>query len=70
MFALPFDPVGYVVGRDFVNTWLGAKLALSGNPASYFGFEAYNKLIKANFGAHYPLNIWSHPPYILLFIWP
>jgi hypothetical protein len=67
---LPYDMVGYVVGRDFVNTWLGAKLALSANPASYFGFEAYNKLIQANFGAHYPLHIWSYPPYILLFIWP
>jgi hypothetical protein len=29
---LPYDPVGYLVGRDFANTWLGAELALSGHP--------------------------------------
>ncbi len=24
---LPYDPVGYLVGRDFVNTWVGGELA-------------------------------------------
>src|SRR5713101_8191410 len=26
---LPFDPVGYLVGRDFANTWVGGELALT-----------------------------------------
>jgi hypothetical protein len=34
------DLVGDMVGRDFVNTWLGAQLALTGDPAPYFGLDA------------------------------
>ena len=67
---LPYDPVGYMVGRDFVNTWLGAKLALTGNPAPFFGPDAYRHLLADNFGANYPLHIWSYPPHFLLFTWP
>jgi hypothetical protein len=67
---LPYDPVGYLVGRDFVSTWVGAKLALTGNPAPFFGPEAYNGLLAEYFGPHYPLHIWSYPPHFLLFTWP
>src|SRR5438552_2987274 len=67
---LPFDPVGYLIGRDFVNTWLGAKIALTGNPAAYFGLDAYRMLLAETFGPTYPLHIWSYPPHLLLFIWP
>lgn len=67
---LPYDPVGYVVGRDFMNTWLGGKLALSGDPAPYFGIRAYYQLQVDNFGPNYPLHIWSYPPHLLLFTWP
>jgi alpha-1,2-mannosyltransferase len=67
---LPYDPVGYMIGRDFVNTWLGAKLALTGNPAPFFGPDAYRHLLADNFGASYPLHIWSYPPHFLLFTWP
>jgi alpha-1,2-mannosyltransferase len=67
---LPFDPVGYLVGRDFVNTWIGGKLALTGDPAPYFGLDAYRKLLAENFGPNYPLHIWSYPPHLLLFTWP
>ena len=37
---LPYDPVGYLVGRDFVNTWLGAQLALTGDPGTHLGVDA------------------------------
>jgi hypothetical protein len=67
---LPYDPVGYMVGRDFVNTWLGAKLALTGNPAPFFGPDAYRHLLADHFGPNYPLHIWSYPPHFLLFTWP
>jgi alpha-1,2-mannosyltransferase len=67
---LPYDPVGYLIGRDFVNTWLGAKLALTGDPAPYFGLDAYRKLLAETFGPSYPLHIWSYPPHLLLFTWP
>src|SRR3984893_6229614 len=66
---LPYDPVGYFVGRDFVNTWLGGQLALTGDPAPYFGPDAYNALLREKFGQGYPLHIWSYPPHFLLFTW-
>jgi alpha-1,2-mannosyltransferase len=67
---LPYDPIGYLVGRDFVNTWVGAKLALSGDPAQFFEPHSYNTLLKEYFGPNYPLHIWSYPPHFLLFTWP
>jgi hypothetical protein len=66
---LPYDPVGYFVGRDFVNTWLGGQLALTGDPAPYFGPNAYNALLAEKFGPSYPWHIWSYPPHFLLFTW-
>jgi alpha-1,2-mannosyltransferase len=66
----PYDPVGYLIGRDFVNTWVGGQLALSGNPGAYFGPDAYNALLNAKFGPGYPLQIWSYPPQFMLFTWP
>ena len=66
---LPYDPVGYYVGRDFVNTWLGGQLALTGNPGAYFAPQAYNALLAERFSPSYPFHIWSYPPHFLLFTW-
>ena len=63
----PYDPVGYLIGRDFANTWLGGSLALSGKPQTHFAVEAYNALLAEQFGANYPFHIWSYPPHLLLF---
>ena len=30
----PYDMSGYLIGRDFVNTWMGARAALAGHPAA------------------------------------
>jgi alpha-1,2-mannosyltransferase len=30
------DPVGFPVGRDFLNTWMGGRSAFSGGPAAWF----------------------------------
>lgn len=67
---LPYDPVGYLVGRDFANTWVGGQLALTGAPQTRFGVDAYNELLAEKFGERYPLHIWSYPPHFLLFTWP
>jgi alpha-1,2-mannosyltransferase len=67
---LPYDPIGYVVGRDFANTWLGGRLALTGDPGAHFGFLAYNTALKEVFGPNYPTHIWSYPPHVLLLTWP
>src|SRR6516164_3927566 len=66
---LPYDPVGYLIGRDFVNTWVGGELALSGRPQTHFAVDAYNGLLAQKFGSEYPLHIWSYPPQFLLFTW-
>jgi hypothetical protein len=65
----PYDPVGYLIGRDFVNTWVGGELALSGRPQTHFAVDAYNGLLAQKFGSEYPLHIWSYPPQFLLFTW-
>jgi alpha-1,2-mannosyltransferase len=67
---LPYDPVGYLVGRDFANTWVGGELALTGHPGAYFGPRAYNALLAEKFGPTYPAHIWSYPPHFLLLTWP
>jgi hypothetical protein len=67
---LPYDPVGYLVGRDFVNTWVGGELALTRSPQTHFSADAYNALLAEKFGGRYPLHIWSYPPHLLLFTWP
>jgi len=67
---LPYDPIGYMVGRDFANSWLGGRLALSGDPGAHFGFLAYNAALKEVFGPDYPTHIWSYPPHFLLLTWP
>jgi hypothetical protein len=67
---IPYDMQGFAIGRDFVNTWVGGKLALMGEPGPYFAVDAYNSLLQENFGAGYPRHIWSYPPHLLLFTWP
>ncbi len=66
----PYDPVGYLVGRDFVNTWVGGELALTRNPQTHFSVDAYNALLAEKLGGRYPLHIWSYPPHLLLLTWP
>jgi hypothetical protein len=67
---IPFDPVGYLVGRDFVNTWMGAKATLAGNPAPWFDPAIYNAALQQTFGSGYPKHNWSYPPHFLLFTAP
>ena len=68
--SLPFDASGHVIGRDFLNTWIGARSALAGDPSRLFPDEAYNTALQALFGANYPWHSWSYPPHLLLFTWP
>lgn len=66
----PYDVTAHMIGRDFVATWAGAKAALGGDPAQYFGYEAFNALLRSYFGASYPAHNWSYPPHLMLFTWP
>ncbi len=66
----PFDALGYLIGRDFVNSWMGGRAAWGGNPAAWFDFESYNAALRALFGGSFPEHNWSYPPHLLLFTWP
>jgi len=61
---------GHAIGLDFVNTWLGAKLTLAGDVSPLFDFEAYNRLLKEIFNAHFPNHMWSYPPHLLPLVAP
>jgi alpha-1,2-mannosyltransferase len=65
------DPGGFPVGRDFLNTWMGGRSALSGGPAAWFDFHLYTAAVQKVTGVPdlQPL-FWSYPPHILFFIWP
>src|SRR5262245_42658969 len=66
----PYDALGYLIGRDFVNTWMGARAALAGNPQPWFDFTTYNAALQSLFGSAFPEHNWSYPPHLLLFTWP
>jgi alpha-1,2-mannosyltransferase len=66
----PFDMPGYVIGRDFVATWIGAKSALALDPAAWFAFDAFNAGLEAMFYHGFPVHNWSYPPHLLLMTWP
>ena len=68
--AAPYDGLGYLIGRDFVNTWMGARSALAGGPASWFDFDTYNAVLAAQFYPEFPHHNWSYPPHLLLMTWP
>ena len=66
-----FDPSGYPIGRDFLNTWVGGRSVFSGGPAPWFDFTAYNAVLQHITGhPDFPLHFWSYPPHLLLFTWP
>lgn len=66
----PYDMSGYLIGRDFVNTWMGARAALAGDPKPWLDFATYNTALQHLFGANFPAHGWSYPPHLLLFTWP
>lgn len=65
----PRDQYGFLLGRDFVNSWMGARAVLAGRAQSLFHLLSYNREITAIFGHLPPLN-WSYPPVVLLGLWP
>jgi alpha-1,2-mannosyltransferase len=71
-FAMPsLDPFGAAIGRDFLNTWMGGRAALTGGPAAWFDFAAYNMALREIVGhPDFPEHFWSYPPHLLLFTWP
>lgn len=66
-----FEPTGFQVGRDFLNTWMGGRSAFAGGPAAWFDFTTYNAAVRQVTGhPDLPPLFWSYPPQIVLFVWP
>ena len=57
-------------GGDFVNMWLGAKLALAGQVDALFDFKRYNAALQSFLSPQIPFHNWSYPPHLLLMVWP
>jgi alpha-1,2-mannosyltransferase len=66
----PRDSYGDLIGRDFANTWIGARAALTGKVHALFDPESYVSLIHGVFGPVRGSHNWSYPPTILLLVWP
>ena len=66
----PYDGLNYLIGWDFLNTWMGGNVALHGHPSAYFDYHRYNTVIHHMFAANMPNYNWSYPPHVLLLIWP
>lgn len=64
------DATHFVLGRDFLNTWMGARSVFDGAPAAWFDVHTYNAALRQLLGTAYPEHYWSYPPHVLLFIWP
>jgi alpha-1,2-mannosyltransferase len=63
--------IGAPFGRDFVNYWMGGRLALDGHLDVLADMRAYNALIVARFG-HMAEDffVFSYPPSLLPFLLP
>ena len=69
-FHYPEPWPGAVIGADFVNTWMGARRALEGQPQEWFDTNVYNAALREMFGETFPEHHWSYPPHLLLVTWP
>lgn len=64
------DEAGEHIGRDFINYWSGAKLAVAGRAAEAYDLKAYLALQKGYAGALSEAKIYSYPPVMMLMTLP
>ncbi len=50
------DVSSYQIGRDFINDWVGPRLAFSGRVLKLFDLRAYAHLIGVEFGRPLPFH--------------
>lgn len=62
------DIQDHMLGRDFLNVWLGARLTLDGYISKIYSIPDYMKAVHSVFGEAYPPHNFSYPPHILPFI--
>ena len=59
-----------LVQRDFVNYWMGGRMALAGTEQDLFVHDVYFARLQEFFGAGIEIRSWSYPPHFLLMLWP
>jgi hypothetical protein len=64
------DVVGYPIGRDFINVWVGPRLAFGDHVWKLFNLQAYHAAIGTEFGQPLPWHNWGYPLFVLLAFWP
>jgi len=64
------DSVGYVVGRDFLNTWFFGKAALLSDPGRFYDPAVYRHWLDQTVPQDIFNHLWSYPPSFLLMAAP
>jgi len=64
------DAVGYVVGRDFLNTWFFGKAALLPDPGRFYDPAVYRHWLDQTVPQDIFNHLWSYPPSFLLMAAP
>jgi hypothetical protein len=57
-------------GKDFVNYWMGGRMALAGTELDLFTHDVYFARLQELFGVNIEIRSWSYPPHFLLMLWP
>ena len=63
------DVIGYPIGRDFINNWVGPQLAFGGRLATLFDLSGYHAALGELFGRPVPFHNWGYPPFTLPVFW-
>lgn len=59
------EPQGFYFGRDFLNYWMGGRLALFGEVEAAYDVSRYNALLRARFSPEQSGMAFSYPPHAL-----
>jgi len=70
--SLPFlqDTAGYVLGRDFLNTWFFGKAAFLPDPGRFYDHDLYMRWVNEAVPQDIFNHLWSYPPHFLLMAAP
>ncbi|TAL40083.1 MAG: DUF2029 domain-containing protein [Alphaproteobacteria bacterium] len=64
------DDKGEHIGRDFINYWAGAKLAVDGRAAEAYDLDAFHKFQQSLVGDTSEWKMYSYPPVLMLLTLP
>jgi hypothetical protein len=68
--AFPNDAAGYILGRDFLNTWFFGKAAFLSDPGRFYAHDLYTQWIAKIVPQDIFNHLWSYPPSFFLLAAP